>query len=45
MAKAAVNQYVGQHPDDSKFPELKEIKHSDKSNVELDLGETADFRS
>jgi D-alanyl-D-alanine dipeptidase len=43
MAKQAVQSYVSKHPD-SKFPELKGSSN-DKANVEIDLGETADFKS
>lgn len=47
MAKQAVSQYVNKHPEETKFPAIKEgdLKKVDKSNVEIDLGETADFRS
>lgn len=35
---------MNKHPD-AKFPEIKGIKSNDKANIEIDLGETADFRS
>jgi len=44
MAKQAVSQYVNKHPE-TKFPEIKGEKQTDKANVELDLGDTSDFRS
>ena len=46
MAKKAVSQYVNNHQKQTKFPEiLVNATAIDKTNVELDLGQTADFRS
>ena len=45
MAKQAVSQIVRKHPETTQFPDLNSIKKSDKQNLELELDETADFKS
>lgn len=45
MAKEAVKEFVQKHPEQTKYTEVKNIKQNDKANLELDLGDTADFRS